>query len=259
MNATAGILDSLPRWQWSRGWLRPRLLLGGSVLGLLLLSMHLWPIEAVPLARLRIDGTFRHVQPEQVRRAAGALLVTDFFHADLGAIRDAVAQIPWVARVRVERSWPGGIRIRVWEREALARWGDAALIDAGGVVFRPDAASMVAELPRLAGPVGYEQDVIDSYRLLSTALAQTPLALAGLQLDERGEWRAQTVTGIELRLGQEDPAERLPSIAGTVIQTLNERLAEVRYVDFRYSNGFAVGWRESGAERRAPARVSRHG
>ena len=56
-------------------------------------------------------------------------------------------------------------------------------------------------------------------------------------LDARGEWRMSNAAGIELRLGQGDPRERLALIVGPVSATLAHQLEKVAYIDLRYSNG----------------------
>jgi cell division protein FtsQ len=226
----------LPRWLPG---------LGFAVLAIALLMLALQWRQPM-LSRLQIEGHFDRVTPESVRQATEAHLAKGFFSVDLEAIRNDVAALPWVSRARVERVWPTGVRVRVWEREAYARWNADSLLDTGSVSFTPAAGDLpedaVAQLPKLAGTAGNEKLVVETYRTLSQALAETPLALSGLQLDARGEWTAQTRRGVELRLGAGDAAEKLPVLLGALPASLGERLADVAYVDLRYTNGFAIGW-----------------
>lgn len=234
--AAPSITLRLPRWL-------PGLGLAVLATGLLMLALQ-W--QQPMLSRLQIEGHFDRVTPESVRQVTATHLAQGFFSVDLEAIRNDVAALPWVARARVERVWPTGVRVRVWEREAYARWNADALLDTGSVAFTPAPGdlpeSLAAKLPRLSGTAGNEKLVIETYRRLSQALAETPLALSGLQLDARGEWTAQTRRGVELRLGAGDAAEKLPVLTGALPASLGERLADVAYVDLRYTNGFAIGW-----------------
>ena len=52
--------------------------------------------------------------------------------------------------------------------------------------------------------------------------------------------------GPELRLGRRDVGERLERSFAVVTPALAGELERVRYVDLRYTNGFAVGWTGSG-------------
>lgn len=228
----------------------PRRFTAVSVLILLLALLLLAAQWREPqLRRLQIEGRFERVHPQAVRQAAMGRLSGGFFSVDIDAVRKDVAQLPWVARARVERVWPAGLRIRVWEREVFARWNGDALLDTGARAFKPAAGdlpeSVLATLPRLGGRPGNEDLVMDSYRTLALGLANTPFAIAGLSLDARGEWTAQTHGGVELRLGQGRVQDRLPMILDALPTALGDRLNEVAYVDLRYTNGFAIGWREA--------------
>jgi len=250
MPAASSITLQLPRWL-------PGLGLAVLALGLLMMALQ-W--QQPMLSRLQIEGRFDRVSPESVRRATAMHLAQGFFSVDLEAIRSDVAKLPWVARARVERVWPTGVRVRVWEREPYARWNADSLLDTGATAFTPAAADIaeprMAELPRLGGTTGNEKLVSETFRRMSQALAETPLALSGLQLDARGEWTAQTRRGIELRLGPGAATDQLPVLTGALPAALGERLNEVAYVDLRYTNGFAIGWLSRGAlpaQEQAPA------
>lgn len=217
-----------------------------TVVVLTLMAWWLVPRDA-PLTQLEVRGDFKHLRPEDVRAVATPLLASSFFAADLDGLRNAVATLPWVARARVERRWPGALSIRVWERKAFARWNEAGLLDIEAQAFGPRASDIPLGLPQLGGSRGHEADVARSWLQIAPPLQHTNLELAGLSLDARGEWTARTLNGIDLRFGQRPPAESIPRIVEVVLRTLDGRWGEVLYVDLRYSNGFAVGWRETDA------------
>ena len=228
----------------------------GLALFVLLLVIAGTQWRQLPLQRLQIEGRFEHVQPEQVRQALTPHLESGFYSVDVDAIRRDVGTLAWVERARVERVWPAGVRVRVWEREAYARWNQDGLLDTHGTAFTPDAADrpakLVDALPQLSGTPGNEKLVIDTYRRLSEGLRDTSLALSGLSLDARGEWTAQTRRGVELRLGPGNAVDKLPVLAEALPAALGERLADVAYVDLRYTNGFAIGWTQTAASAAAP-------
>ena len=216
----------------------------GVVLLILLLVWMLVP-EDLPLTQLEVRGEFQHLRPEDVRAAAQPFLAAPFFSADLDAVRHAVAALPWVARVRVERQWPGAISVRVWEREPYARWNDDSVIDTEAHAFTPHAGEIPTGLPLLGGNPGHESEVAQTWQRLSPTLQDSALRLIGLSRDARGEWTARTTQGIELRFGQDPPDERLPVLKRVALRSLEGRWEQVQYIDLRYTNGFAVGWREA--------------
>lgn len=201
--------------------------------------------DDAPLTQLELRGEFAHLNPGDVRAAAEPFLDSSFFGADVAAMRDAVAALPWVASVRAERRWPGAISLRVVERKPYARWNQDALLDTEAQAYTPRAAEIPTGLPRLGGSVGHEAEVAGTWQRVSPALADSALELLELQLDARGEWSATTVKGIELRFGQSPPDEKLPMLIDAVRKTIGDRWEQVKVVDLRYTNGFAVGWREA--------------
>jgi len=75
-------------------------------------------------------------------------------------------------------------------------------------------------------------------------LAEADLALESLAMDERGAWRLVLGGGQEIRLGRREIDERLYRFFDVVAPALIAVLPRVEYVDLRYTNGFAVGWRD---------------
>lgn len=225
---------------------RPAALIAGlavfvAVLGGGSLLLHSGGDEAV--ARLNVEGPLVHVSAGDVTEALRPLMLTPFVELDLDTVRGEVERLPWVARARIERQWPQTLRIRVWERQAFARWGERALLDSDARVFTPKADEILDSLPQLQAPAGHEREVMDAYSRLHEALADTAFAVSALTLDARGEWRALTPAGLELRLGRELPEARTRLIRGAMTDALRDRVSQLQYVDLRYTNGFAVGWK----------------
>ena len=72
------------------------------------------------------------------------------------------------------------------------------------------------------------------------------MRIAALRLDERGAWEIDLDSGVTVRLGRRDVDERIDRFIHTASQVIAHRLNEITYVDMRYSNGFAIGWRNAG-------------
>lgn len=221
----------------------------GAVL-LIALGLGLLVPRDAPLTQLELRGEFEHLQPGDVRAAAEPFLASSFFGADVEALRDAVAALPWVARARVERRWPGAVAMHVWERVPYARWNENAVLDTDARTFMPRAAEIPTGLPRLGGMPGHEAEVALAWQRLAPALKGTRFELAALQLDARGAWTARTRSDLELRFGQTPPDERMPMLTQVAGRALEGRWEQVLYVDLRYTNGFAIGWREAEATER---------
>jgi cell division protein FtsQ len=197
-----------------------------------------------PVRNLVVEGAFQRVTPIQVEAALAAALAEGFLSVDLGVLRERVEALDWVDRANVGRRWPDTLIVRVTEHQAAARWGESGLLNVRGELFTEQSQHTFPELPSLAGPRGSEHDVARRYLAVRGKLAEADLALERLELDERGAWRLVLGGGQEIRLGRRDIDERLFRFFDVVAPTLAADLARVEYVDLRYTNGFAVGWRD---------------
>jgi len=174
-------------------------------------------------------------------------LTGGFLSVNLDQVRHALDALPWVDRARVRRIWPAGLHVTISEQVAAARWGESGLLNTRGELFVTDVRQMPAELPLLAGPMGTEQQVAHLYLEFQTRLLPLGMRIGGVTLDPRGAWRVQLTNGVELRLGREAPEQRMERVIHPAAPIVNARASELAYVDLRYSNGFALGWR-NGAE-----------
>ena len=87
--------------------------------------------------RVVVSGLGRLTQ-EQVLAAVDVEPGTPLARVDTGGVAEAVRDLPPVASVEVERSWPGTLRVAVRERTVAAgvqRDGEVVLVDADGVGF----------------------------------------------------------------------------------------------------------------------------
>jgi cell division protein FtsQ len=196
-----------------------------------------------PVRKLIVEGTFQRVTSIQVEAAVADELGAGFLSLDLGKLRERVQAIDWVDRVNVGRAWPDTLIVRVTEHQVAARWGEEGLLNVRGELFTEHAQHAFPELPSLAGPKGSEQDVAKRYLAVRGRLAEADLTLERLAMDERGAWSLVLGGGQEIRLGRRDIDDRLLRFFDVVAPALAAELPRVRYVDLRYTNGFAVGWR----------------
>lgn len=236
------------RLQFSIPWRRLALV---PVIGCLAVAAFLFTERVMnrPVAALDIEGTFQRVSPMEVSDAAAIDLRRGFLGANLRELRRSVEALTWVDRAEVERRWPDRIVIRVHEHEAAARWGERGLLNVRGELFERNAQHVFPELPELWGPTGSEAEVAARYLDIRARLAQASLSLRALRLDERGAWSFFVDGDVEVRLGRDQVEVRTNRFFETLAPALPGALDTIAYVDMRYSNGFAVGWRDASLSR----------
>jgi len=217
------------------------------LMGVGLLAWLARPLLAGPkLTTLTLSGRLVHVDPAAVQRAVIPRLGSGFFDTPVDGISAAVQALPWVASVSVRREWPHTLHIDVVEEMPVARWNGDGLMDAQGRVFAHMADKSYATLPMLSGRDDSGPDVLAQYDTLAGMLQPRGLAIAALSVDARGAATVELDDGIEVRLGREDAEQRLARFSAIALPALSAKLAAVAYVDMRYTNGFAVGWKTPG-------------
>jgi cell division protein FtsQ len=203
-----------------------------------------------PIQRILISGSFQRVSPGDVERAVKDKVRTaGLVSVDLDAVRSAVAQLPWVDTVSVQRAWPRALSVTVVEQVAAARWGENGLLNTRGELFASAATHIPPELARLSGPPGTQGVVAARFLAAQGRLVEAGLHLTALRLDERGAWELDLADGITVRLGSRQVDARFERFMITAVKLITQRADDIGYVDMRYSNGFAIGWKAGGARR----------
>lgn len=203
----------------------------------------LWAFNQ-PIETVAVQGRFQRVAPGDVERVVKAQLHgTGLLSVNLGAVRQAIHTLPWVDAVSVQRAWPRGLTVIVIEQTAAARWGERGLLNTRGELFDADERHVPPELAQLEGPDGKEALVAQRYLATEGRLAQAGLRLTALRLDARGAWEFDLANGVTVRLGRRQVDERFDKFMSTALKLVSQRGEDIGYVDMRYTNGFAIGWR----------------
>ena len=232
---------SLPTLDWKR------IGSGATALGLIAASVLAigWILDQ-PIERVAVAGQFQRVSPDEIERAVREQARdVGLVSIELDAVREGIAALPWVDTVSVERRWPRGLQVAVREQVPAARWNESGLLNTRGELFVTEARHIPPELPQLSGPDGTERLVAERYLAAQGRLVEAGMRLTALRLDARGAWELDLDSGITVRLGRRQVDDRFEKFMATAARLAGERGAEIAYIDMRYTNGFAIGWRSA--------------
>ena len=232
---------------------------GGTALAVVAVASGLLLFINQPIEQIQVAGSFQHLTALDVEKSVRAQLHgAGLISVRLNAVQRSVRALPWVEAASVQRSWPHGLAVRVTEQQAVARWNQHDLVNTHGTLFVGDARFVAPELPQLAGPSGSEGEVVARYLALQGHVVESGMRLVALRRDARGAWEAQLDNGVSVRLGRKQVDERSARFLAVALRMLTQRAADIAYVDMRYTNGFAIGWR-SGATHLAGSTTSEDG
>jgi cell division protein FtsQ len=196
-----------------------------------------------PVTQLTVQAEFKHVSAGEIRAAVRPRLGKGFFALDLEAVQKSVAALPWVESAEARKRWPDTLQLRIYERQAFARWNDKQLISRQGLVFDAPGATDTGALPDLRGPDARLAEVVSFYAETRKAFAGTHLQITGVTLTERGSWSVSTADGAQIVIGDRDQAgRRLRRFLDVYPQLIAGHTDGFAYADLRYTNGFAVRW-----------------
>lgn len=190
-----------------------------------------------PLREVNVEGQLHHVSREQVQLIVAKHLKGNFFTLDLIKARDAFEKLPWARKVSVRRRWPDKLEVTIEEHQALARWGNAALVNRQGELFHAASGS---DLPVFFGPNDGVIEVASQYDAFNRVLKTANMQIATLTLTPRRAWQITTANGIVVELGRVDMQPRLEKFATVYSSTIAALNKKITYADLRYPNGFAV-------------------
>jgi len=190
-----------------------------------------------PLNEVRVEGELKHVTREQVKLIASRYLQGNFFTVDLVRTRQAFEKLPWARSVSVRRRWPNRLEVVIEEHQALARWGNIALVNTHGELFH---AASDADLPVFYGPGDGVKEVAEHYGEFGELILPVEMKLTEVTLTPRRSWQVTTNTGMVISLGREKMDMRLARFMQVYSKTYEGLKGDLKYVDLRYPSGFAV-------------------
>lgn len=195
-----------------------------------------------PIANVRITGELTPGEQQQIKAAVLTGLDAGLLSVDLAGVRDRLRSLSWTRRVSVRRMWPPGLDIAVDKDVPVAVWGNGAHLTSNGRLMAiPDTPGT---LPVFDCALASPRKAMELFRLLQESLPGAETRIAALRQTSLGEWEVELHGGVRLALGDRDLAERITRFGVVYEQALKSRMEAVDYVDARYTNGLAVGWKE---------------
>jgi len=175
-----------------------------------------------------------------VRQRVGAGLVMSI----LPTLQHALDSIPWVDSVSVQRQWPRGLAVkrgRAGSRGALGRHGTS---QHRGELFASETRHMPPDSHGFPAPTARRASFAQRYPRRAGRLVEAGLRLTALAARCARRLGARSV---ERRHGATRPPRggraAFDTFMRAALKLIAQRPDDIAYVDMRYTNGFAVGWR----------------
>jgi cell division protein FtsQ len=228
-------------------------LLGVGLCVAMLVGAARWAVRhpVFAIAGITVQGDTVHNNDVTLRANVASRLQGNFFTLDLAQARAAFEAVPWVRKATVRREFPNQLRVSLEEHRSAGWWGadsESRLINTFGEVFEANAGDTENEdLPRLVGPDGQGQQVLEVYRSLNALFTPLDASIEELELTGRGGWRLLLDGGAVIEMGRGTAQEldaRVLRFTQTYTQVLSAYqragLDRVELVDLRHNEGYAI-------------------
>lgn len=200
----------------------------------------------------KITTPLQKVTLDDIEDLIWPYLVSGFWEADLVSLqRDLQAQ-PWIERAHVARVWPNQLVLTLNEREPIARWGAAALIDRNGVVFEPNDVSGFEHLVLLQAHDLQTRSMLRHWHQVQEIMSQKNWRVTELTWFADDVLHIQVDAGHHLYVIASDKSLLLqrfvnawPKLGSASLVTPGVGRAAIKpdktwQIDLRYSNGIAL-------------------
>ena len=199
-------------------------------------------LQVFPVKQVRIEGEFNHLDNNAIKQDIEKFSTGGFFDLDIVSLRSELLGMQWVEDAYVRREWPDTVIIRVVEKEPVAKWNSTGVLTSNGHLFYPEKMMGSKLLVSLNGPDNRHQFVLSEFNKIQSLLYQAGIKVDKLTQNERRSWKMET-DGVVIKLGRKDIYKKIENLTGIYKTLLKPQVNKIKQIDFRYTNGFSVQWK----------------
>jgi cell division protein FtsQ len=236
------------RWRRSYNWIFLLLPLAAA-------GYQLHRMDAIlPIRTVMLSGEFQHLDQAEIEQVLRAYIGQGFFSLDIRELQHNLHTRDWTESVSIRRVWPDKLRVRIVEKKPIARWDDRHLLSTTARVYRADTKAF-AHLPRVHARNHEPALALQRFHSLKASFEQVGERLVALEIDSRGSIDVELINGLQIRLGRDDIERKVARLASIYDAQILPRREQIERLDMRYSNGFAVAWKNEVLQGRDKASI----
>lgn len=236
--------------------LSPRVINGvlGVAVLMILSGAVMWSLswlnkpENLTIQNVEFKGSLQYLEPIELQTLIEPYVGTNLYLLDAEGLEQELEAHPWIRSVSLNKAWPEQLFINVEEQYPVAFWGDKQLVNQFGEIFPGELVGKAGVFPTIYNPAGNGREMAERYVELSKLLDGLGLEIVELTEDDSGAWRMKFRQGQEVIVGRKEQTKRIRRFRVGYMQELRAKFSDVRVVDLRYTNGFAVEWKQGSAQ-----------
>ena len=197
-----------------------------------------------PIKKISLDSKTTYSDKIQIyEKSKEYLSEKSFFNLKIIDLKKEIENIDWVRLADVRRVYPDEIEIHIIEHVPVAIWNDEMYLNSFGNIFF--ANSIDIQLPKIYSINERSKNVFKYFNTFSENLLKNNIDYNIIKIEENSR-RSLTIklsSNIIIYLGSDDINNKIDTFFKVYNSLNSSDLTKIRYIDMRYSNGFAVGWK----------------
>ena len=208
----------------------------------------------LPVEAIQVSGSFEYIDQKEIETSLQSFVGEGFFSLDIHALRKILNDKPWTQSVSIRRVWPNRINIAIVEKTPVARWDDHRLISDKAVVYTANTENF-QNLPVIHSMTTDPAQLLSQYYRLSDRFQALNETVLSLRQDSRGALDIDLENDLTIKVGRDGIDHKIDRLITIYEREIQPRRLQIRQLDLRYANGFAVAWKKEILEDRDEASI----
>ncbi|MBT6539246.1 MAG: FtsQ-type POTRA domain-containing protein [Francisellaceae bacterium] len=194
------------------------------------------------ISNVTFKNKLNYVDISELEPQLADYLGKSFLFTDLSDLHKKLLTNEWVKEVEISRNWPDTLEIKFQEEIPLAYLNQSRLVTTEGKVIN-SRPQVTIKLPIFEVENSYLDDAFIYYFDILSKIGPLGLGIEKLSHTAVDGWKLTLDRGFELILGHNEIMVRLTRFVLAYQRKLESLSDNFDYVDLRYTNGVAIGWK----------------
>jgi len=243
---------------WLKNCLSRKVIVALILLSLVIMVPLLLPrSDIMPIETIRISGQLKQLDTRNIQKQLEHYLGQGFFSVDIKSIQQKISQQAWIESVSIQRVWPDKLAVHITEKVPVARWNEQHLLSNRGVIFSAQSNRFM-QLPLINGYAGKPLDLLQRFNVMKQKFMAQGVEVSEMKEDSKGALTLLLNSNLIVKIGSDKSDIKIKHLLAVYDQQIKPREDRIKQIDFRYSNGFAIAWKDQNPSDKQPKRGSSH-
>ena len=200
--------------------------------------------QNLTIISVEVVGKLKVLDKKQLQPVIEPFTKTNLYLLDSEGLEAALENIPWVHSASMTKIWPNKLVVKIFEQHPVAFWGEKEMLAENGEIIKASLAKEKGRLPLLYSPNDKGRNMAANFLKIKKWMEGFPLRMVEFKEDSRGSWQIKLQNGMTVKIGREYQEKRLRRFMVGYDHSLKNVFNDIKVVDLRYTNGFAVKWKK---------------